>query len=713
MKHATILVAVSLALSAVGALRGEAPANLAEPSSSGPTALPAVVVTATQAPADPFDVPFSSTALTSADFERQLPRTLPNALQELPGVMVQKTAYGQGSPYVRGFTGFRTLMLVDGIRLNNSVFRDGPNQYWNTIDPLSLERLEIVKGPSSVLFGSDAIGGTVNALTLGRLEFGSGFDWDARTFYRYATAENSHTGRAEVSANVDRALGFHLGGSWKEFGDLEGGRDVGRQARTGYHERDLDAKVEYRLSDDAKLVFAHQTVGQDDAWRTHATIYGLSWEGVRPGSDRARILDQDRHLSYAQLQAVNLSGFAEEVHASLSHHLQREAQWRVRSDRRRELTGFDVHTLGLSLQLQSPSPVGRWVYGGEYYRDWVDSFSVRYRADGSLERRLVQGPVGDEASYDLAGVYVQNQLPALGPVELLIGGRYNFAAAEAQRVQDPRTGQRIALTDDWQALVGSARALVRLDSREHWHFFTGVSQGFRAPNLSDLSRFDLAEGGEIETPAPGLEPEFFVSYEAGLKTRYARGTAEAAYFYTTIEDLIIRTPTGRVVEGLNEVTKRNSGDGFLHGVELSGSLNVHPRLALHGAFTWMEGEVTTYPTSSALVTRKEPTSRLMPATGRIGLLWEAPERRGWVEGLCLLAARADQLSAADRRDTQRIPPAGTPDYTVYTLRGGWRPKENFTVSIALENLTDEDCRIHGSGLNEPGRNFVVALELRW
>jgi hemoglobin/transferrin/lactoferrin receptor protein len=80
--------------------------------------------------------------------------------------MLQKTSYGQGSPFLRGFTGFRTLLMVDGVRLNNAVFREGPNQYWNTVDPWSVDRYEVVLGPASVLYGSDAVGGAVNALTL-------------------------------------------------------------------------------------------------------------------------------------------------------------------------------------------------------------------------------------------------------------------------------------------------------------------------------------------------------------------------------------------------------------------------------------------------------------------------------------------------------------------------------------------------------------------
>ena len=83
-------------------------------------------------------------------------------------------AYGQGSPYIRGFTGYLNVMMVDGIRLNNSVFRTGPNQYWATIDPLSLSRLEVVKGPGSVLYGTDAIGGAVNAITKSPTTYGEG-----------------------------------------------------------------------------------------------------------------------------------------------------------------------------------------------------------------------------------------------------------------------------------------------------------------------------------------------------------------------------------------------------------------------------------------------------------------------------------------------------------------------------------------------------------
>src|SRR5688572_2195092 len=125
-----------------------------------------VIVTTHRDEREVFKVPYTAHVVTREDFlDRRSIRSLPDALRETPGVLVQKTSYGQASPFIRGFTGFRTLTLIDGIRLNNAVFREGPNQYFNTIDHLAVDRLDVVKGPSSVLYGSDAIGGTVNVIT--------------------------------------------------------------------------------------------------------------------------------------------------------------------------------------------------------------------------------------------------------------------------------------------------------------------------------------------------------------------------------------------------------------------------------------------------------------------------------------------------------------------------------------------------------------------
>lgn len=686
--------------------------NVAE-NTNAPTRLPTVIVTATRTQEDPFTLPCSVDVVGPNELERKMPRTTIEALRELPAVMLQKTSHGQGSPYLRGFTGFRTLMLVDGIRLNNSTFRDGPNQYWSTIDALSLNRLEVVRGPGSVMYGSDAIGGTVNAISTGRTGYGEGFDWDRRLLYRYSTAERSHVGRAEVSGQYDGDIGFHVGTSLKNFGDLQGGKDVGRQLKTGYDELDWDLKLEYFVTPESRLVYGHQTVTMDDAWRAHSTIYGVSWAGTTVGSDQRRMFDQGRNLDYLQFHTEKLPGFVEEMHLSVSYHVQDETEDRVRGNSTRQIQTVDVQTLGLSAQFQSPSPVGRWIYGAEYYHDWVDTSYRGYDAAGNLATIRVQGPVADDATYDLIGAYVEDQIPLADErLKLILGGRYTHAQVDADKIRNPSNGQTISLSDSWDNVVGNARLLYQLDREDHAAVYFGASQGFRAPNLSDLTRWDADWGEEI--PTPGVGPESFLSLEVGGKVRYERFRAEAVYFHTLIDDLIVRVPNGLTnpVGNIPIVAKENSGQGYIHGVELSSSVALHRDWTLWGNFTWMEGRVEA-PLVVGGPVQTEPVSRIMPTTVNAGLRWQHPNGKVWAEFAATFAAKQDQLASNDRLDTQRIPPGGTPGYDVYHLRAGWNPCRNASLTVALENLADADYRIHGSGVNEAGRNFIVTADFRF
>jgi hemoglobin/transferrin/lactoferrin receptor protein len=659
-----------------------------------------VIVTATRSARVGFDAPYTTDVVGSTLIRERAYRTTPEALRDIPGVMVQKTAHGQGSPFIRGFTGFRNVFLIDGIRLNNSVFRDGPNQYWNTVDPLSLERIEIVKGPSSVLYGSDAIGGTVAAITKSPTTYGPGLNAGGALYSRWSSAESSIVGRAEVSVTQDDTTGALLGLSLKDFGDVEAGAPTGEQPETGYEEYDIDAKFEHWLSDSARLVAAHQTVRQNNVPRTHRTIFAVPFEGTTVGSDLRRELDQERNLTYVQLISEDTGGAIDDMRLNMSWQRQKETRDRIRGSGARELQGFEVDTLAVWGQFTSETPIGTLTYGAEWYRDIVDSFS---------STNEIQGPVADDATYDLVGVYAQSEMDLSERASLIVGGRFNYARADADSVEDPQTGERISLDDDWSSLVGSAR-LTYAVVPERVKVFGGVSQGFRAPNLSDLTRLDTARTDEIETPSPGLDPEEFLSYEVGVKTRGSWWAAQASWFYTDIEDLIIRTPTGVVIDGENEVTKRNSDGGFTQGFELSASVKPHRSWTVFGHLAWLDGEVDTFPTSDADPVR-EPIDRLMPLNGLVGVRFDDPSDRFWVEGTLTLSERADRLSSRDAADTSRIPPGGTPGYAVYTLRSGVRVADNVDLTVALENLTDEDYRVHGSGQNEPGRNLVIGLQI--
>lgn len=664
-----------------------------------------LVVTPTREVAPVTASPYAIATLGGETIIDRLGRSLPELLSETPSVMVQKTAHGQGSPFVRGFTGYRNLALIDGIRLNNSVFRDGPNQYWNTIDPYSLRSVELVKGQGSVLHGSDAIGGTLNALTARPVYAGSGFLTGGRTFGRWSSAEQSYTGRVEGHVSEADSYGFLFGFTGKDYGDLRTAGQ-GENPNSGYEEWDMDLKAEFFLNPETRLTFLHQQVHQNDAWRTHSTIHGIPYRGTTIGSDQRRSLDQQRHLTYLQLEG-NPGGAIDHYLVGISHQRQAEEQYRVRAigDGRINVSGFDVDTYGAMAQFSSDTRFGYLTYGASYYIDRVDSYRENFNNDGSFDERDIQGPVPDDSTYELADLFIQDRIAINEGLDVWLGARTTLARADIGRAEDPLSGNLSSFEDEWTSTVGSARFVQQLDDEKIHSIFGGVSQGFRAPNLSDLSRLDLARSGEIETPSPGLDPEKFTSFEIGVRREEDRTRASASWFHTDIEDYIVGTRTGRIVDGSNEVTKINGGNGYISGVEMEIENGLTDNLTLFGWWSWQDGDLE----ANGL---REPVSRIMPFTAQAGIRW-TPTDDIWVELFAQGASEQDLLPLRDTLDTERIPPGGTPGYVIGTVRGGYDLGNGLSLTAALENFTDETYRVHGSGLNGPERNFIFGAEWRF
>jgi hemoglobin/transferrin/lactoferrin receptor protein len=690
---------LSLLLAALIAPPGLAQEAANEVDRNDPPLLGTTIVTAPRSPRTTLETPYAAEVISARRIADRSYRTTPQILRDVPGVMVQETAHGHGSPYIRGFTSLRTVFLIDGIRLNNSVFRPGPNQYWNSVDPLSLEQLEVIKGPSSVLFGSDAIGGTVGAITRSPHGYGDGLGLGERYLYRGSTAEHSLIGRVEASVTLDDRFGALLGVSGKTWGDLRAGDEVGTQANTGYDEGSADIKFERFLDSGPRLTFLHQRVRQYDVPRTHKTLQAESWEGTTVGSDRRRDFDQERDLTYLQLDGEEAESFFQSYHLSVSWHRQEEVRDRITESGQRELQGFEVGTLGMLAHFDTPTGIGRWTWGFDWYRDHVDSFR-----DGDP----IQGPVADDATYDLLGVFVQDEIELGERLAVTLGARLQYAAADARKVHDPRSGDRISIDENWCATVASARFLWRIVEGS-LHLFGGVSGGFRAPNLSDLSRFDSARSDEFEIPAPDLDPERTTTFEVGIEKQGEELAAQVAVFFTRVSDQIVRFPTGNTNdEGEFEITRDNVGDGHVGGIEMGAAWEFAPHWSVFGNATWLHGKVDTYP-SSEQEEEREYLDRLMPPTAQLGFRWESTDARRWGEVTSIWADDADRLSTRDEHDTSRIPPGGTPGYLVFHLAGGWKIGEHAALRLALHNLTDEDYRIHGSGLNRPGRNLVFGL----
>ena len=644
--------------------------------------------------------------VTEDDIFEQGYRTLPQALRDVPQVMVQETAHGQGSPYLRGFTGFGTLLLVDGIRLNNSAFRSGPNQYWNTVDSGSLDRLEVDLGPGSALYGSDALGGVVNAFTLS--PYGEIGEPTGRLIYRFSGAGNYHMFRTEASYVGERGAVL-LGLSAKDFGDVRGGEEVGRQPGTGYDETNADLKIEHWLNDNSRLVFGHYRVNQNDVPRTHRTVDGLLWEGLTRGSDLSRELDQNRELTYLQLHQENLSGPFDAMTTNVSWQTQTEERVRVRGDGRVERQGFDVGTLELFHHMQRSGPSGDWTYGLEFWRDCVDSFLDK----GALQTPAddIQGPVADDASYQSLGLFVQDRYSISESTDWIAAARVSTLRADADSVRDPVSNTQTALRETYDNFSLSLEFEHRLNSESGATWYGGISQGFRAPNLSDLSRFDSARTDEFEIPAFDLEEEHVLGVEMGLRSESGRARYDVGAFFADIRDGIVRVPTGNTnAEGETEITKANVGDGHVWGLAGSLRYDLDSAVEVRLDMTIQRGGQDTFPTSAPVVQR-ESIDRLMPMTLHAGFRWKAADDKGWVELLLTHASAADNLSTRDQGDTSRIPVGGTPGYALLDLRSGWEINDNIDFTIGLENITNEDYRVHGSGVNGAGRGVVFGLVL--
>lgn len=679
-----------------------------------------IVVTASRSESTVLDAPFTAHVVDGTDFrERRQVRTFADALATTPGVMLQRTGHGQASPFIRGFTGFRTLALIDGVRLNNAVFREGPNQYWSTIDPYTIDRIDVVKGPSSVLYGSDAIGGTVNAITKsprlpaplkrdGKTTTGGGTEIHGSAEYRYSSAEGSHTERAELSLGLTPNFGIIGGLALKNYGDLRGGNVTGRQQKSGYDEIDGDLKLLWKLSDNADLTVALYHFEQNNAPRWHSTIFSQSFDGTATGTDLRRDFDQTRDLAYAKLESRDVVTWLTKATFTLSFQRQSEQQDRIRAGGRRDVDGFQDDQYGFNVNLESPSAIGKLTYGVEYYRDEIESWGSRWNPDGPLRNIKPRGPVADDASYDLLGVYLQDEIVLGSRFTLTPGVRWTYAHLDAGIV-DPDPADALVIdtfSEDMNAVTFSLRG--KYDVSEKWNFFSGLSQGFRAPNVSDYTSFDIARSGELETPTRNLDPEQYLAFEFGTKASIAsQFDVYAAYYRTWIDDQIIRFPTGNIVNGDPEVQRANSGDGYIQGVELGASWGFAKGWTASGNFAWSEGEVGQFSNDSVGVF---PVSRIHPLTAQLAVRWESDDARWWAEGSAILARHQDRLSLGDAADTQRIPPGGTHGYAVYHVRAGWKPCENVNIFAACENITDEDYRIHGSGINEAGRNFVLGAK---
>ena len=632
------------------------------------------------------DLPRAVSLVDRESLEERMPRSTPEALADAPGVLLQKTNHGSGSPYVRGLVGNQVLVLVDGVRLNNATFRYGPNQYLSTIDPASIERIEVVRGGASALYGSDAIGGVINVVTRrarlseGPVRFGGSVTGKA------TTSGMERSGRAEAEVSSSRAA-IRGGISLRDFGDLVAGGALGVEAPSGYGETSADGSGLLRLGRTSLLSFSWQHLQQSDVPRFDQV--------AQRGYSRYAFDPQVRQLLTADWRLFPASGPLAHFDAGVSWH-------RTRERRERQARGSDVlvieqdtvGTFGVTLDAELRAVKGWTVTTGlDAYRDEVGS----WRRDENRVSGLAVGkrglyPDGAEASSVaafLAASWSRDRL------HVDVGGRYSRYSVRA----DDKVFGPIRLSP--AATVGSIAA--RYELLRGLELTGSVAQSFRAPNVDDVSTLGAFDYG-IEVPSPQLSPERALGLEGGIRARAGSLAGAFVVFRTSLSDLIDRVQGSYLgvatLEGQQVYQKVNVAQAIVRGVEVEAEHRLAPWLRAAGHLTYTFG----YQAATG-----EPMRRIPPLNGLLSLRWDGPSRF-WLEGQARLAGAQRRLAPGDVAD-HRIPAGGTPGWSVIDVHAGRRFGSNLQITAGLANLFDEAYRVHGSGIDGVGRSAWVATRV--
>ncbi len=456
------------------------------------------------------DVPRSTAVVSRTALDERADRTSPEALQDRSGGWVQKTNHGGGSPFLRGLVGNQVLVLIDGVRLNNATFRLGPNQYMNTIDAFSLERIEIVRGSGSVQYGSDALGGVVNLVSPLPVLSPGGVRAGGSVATRLVSAGMEQTARVEGRVAGSRA-GVRGGVTLRNFGDLVAGGSLGTEAPSAYRESDADVSAIWAPSPRTTFTGVFQSVYQEEVPRFDQV--------AQRGYDVYEFDPQSRRLGYLQWQQLVSSRWLDLSRVTLSWQRSDEGRRRRRTGSDLETTESDtVATVGFSADLYGrlASRAG-WSAGVEVYHDTVRS----WRLDTNLATgasKPMRGLYPDGATRLSVSAFALANL-TLGRAGIDVGARYTRDDVEAD---DPVFGP-LRITPD--AVVGSVSVLVPLGGGVN--AFGSVAQAFRAPNIDDLSTLGAFDFG-VEVPSEGLDPERSVSVEGGIKANTSRVAATFA-----------------------------------------------------------------------------------------------------------------------------------------------------------------------------------------
>jgi hemoglobin/transferrin/lactoferrin receptor protein len=627
-------------------------------------------------------LPYSSSIFNLSKEEKTGVRTIPEALSNTSGVFIQKTNHAGGSAFIRGLTGNQNLILIDGIRLNNSTFRYGPNQYLNTIDYYSVGKVEVLKGNGSVQYGSDALSGVIQLFSK-EIELGAikpKFGANAALKSVSQQMENSlHTEISYSSKKIATIVGFTA----RKFGDLYGGDTTGKQGPSGYNEKSYFLNTKIALSSTSNISFGSRGMFQHDV----PFFYKMQLENYKTN----QINLQSHQLNYIKFSKITNQKLLQTINASVSYqHSVEDKETQKNSSAVLTTEINKVNTLGMSIEATSLINAHWKANSGiELYHDRVNS-SKNDLNTSTVVNTEKRGLYPDGSTYQSISAFSLHEFH-FKQHRFQAGLRYNTFDI---KIEDTTLG-RVVIKPS--AMVYNLAYILRLNKNNN--IYSNVSSAYRAPNIDDMGTLGIVDF-RYEVPSQSLKPEKSINTEIGHRYQSQRLESEFAIFYIRLYDIITRSKVaGEKINGYDVYSKNNSESAFIRGFEHTLKVAVTKTVTIQNNFSYTYGQN---------ISLNEPLRRIPPFHGMTKVSFE--KEKFYLNAIAQYAGEQTRLSSGDKSDN-RMNKYGTASWTILNINTGYEFK-HIEINTGIQNLFNKDYRTHGSGINGMGRSLWLSVKVK-
>ena len=687
------------------------------------------------------DIPHKIAAIDARSIAFGNPQTSADLLQNSGKVFVQKSQLGGGSPMIRGFATNRLLLSVDGVRMNNAIFRGGNIQNVISIDPYSIKNTEIIFGPGSVIYGSDAIGGVMNFYTKrALLAQGDSLMYTGNANYRFSSANSENTIHFDLNFGRKK-WGLLSSVSYNDFGDLIMGShgpdsylrpnyvsiangidalvenpNPKKQVSSGYNQINIMQKIRYRPNRTWDFLLGTYFSRTSNYDRYDRLIRpNITGDGLH--SAEWYYGPQKWVMGNLQIDKKGNNDFYDAFRVTTAYQHFEES----RNDRNfgaLELfsTKEKVNSITTNLDFENKK-IGdlRLYYGAEYLYNKVHSNGKVTNIESNTVSDAPSRYPDGSTWQTLAG-YVNAEYKAKPNFTLLSGLRYSHVWIDAifDKTFYPFPFDDANLSTG--ALTGSFGFswFPKADLQLTWN----ASTGFRAPNIDDVGKIFDSEPGAVVVPNPDLEPEYAYNTEIGIKKNFKdKVVFRGATFYTYLVDALVRrnfqyNGQGQIDykgELSNVQAIQNAAKAYVYGFEfgleafLSENLSVVSNLTLTKGVE-EDGDGTDTPARHAA-----------PTFGDFHIIWKNQKLRTDLFLNYNGAIAHDDLALSERSKTfiYATDVNGrpySPSWYTLNLRSKYTISDALKASLSFENLTDQRYRTYSSGIVAPGLNAVLGID---